>query len=37
MSNQKQIAENKKDGLIISFIGLILALVIGYLALIFGF
>ena len=31
------IAENKKDGLIISFIGLILALVIGYLALIFGF
>ena len=31
------IAENKKDGLIISLIGLILALVIGYLALIFGF
>ena len=31
------IAENKKDGLIISIVGLILAIVIGYLALVFGF
>jgi hypothetical protein len=31
------LAENKKDGFIVSLLGLVIALVVGYLALVIGF
>ena len=31
------LAENKKDGLVVSGVGLIIALVVGYIALVIGF